>query len=59
MAAYVWIGGIACAFAAPGSCDIALPWTLRGDELVALVVLPASLVLGLVGAGFFTARRPS
>ena len=59
VAAYVWIGGMACAFAAPGTCDVALPWALRGDELVALVVLPALLVLGLFGAGLFTARRAS
>ena len=29
----------------PGTCDIAFPWALRGDELVALVGSPAVLVL--------------
>lgn len=42
---YLYIGGLACAFGGPnGACRIPLPWTLRGEDLTLLVLLPGAVV---------------
>jgi hypothetical protein len=58
---YIWAFGMACAFvtsATPGSCGPKPPWTLRGEDLLYLVILPG-LVVGALVAGAWAAGRAS
>ena len=57
---YQWAFGMACAFSgAEGSrnCRFKAPWELRGEDLVALVLVPGGVVLLLFFLSWITGRR--
>jgi hypothetical protein len=55
---YVWISGLACAFGSPGgNCSIPLPWSLRGEDLTLLVLMPGAVVAGLLALAWLSRRR--
>lgn len=55
---YVWISGLACAFGSPGgNCSIPLPWSLRGEDLRLLVLMPGAVVAGLLALAWLSGRR--
>jgi len=59
---YIWAFGMACAFVtnpAPGGCRPKPPWTLRGEDLRFLVILPGLAVSALVAAAWATGRARS
>lgn len=50
IAAYVYLHALGCAYvtsSAPGACGIDMPWELRGEDLVILVLIPGAIVGGL------------
>jgi hypothetical protein len=56
---YIWAFGMACAFVTSGTagaCGPRPPWTLRGEDLRYLVILPA-LVVGALAAAAWAAGR--
>lgn len=56
---YLWVFGIACGFVTSGTlgrCGPKMPWTLRGDDLKYLVLLPG-LVVGALVVGAWTTSR--
>lgn len=55
---YVWISGLACAFGSPsGNCSIPLPWSLRGEDLTLLVLMPGGVVASLLALSWLSGRR--
>lgn len=55
---YLWISGLACAFGSPsGNCSVPMPWTLHGEDLMILVLLPGALVAGLFALACLSGRR--
>lgn len=55
---YLWISGLARAFGSPsGKCSLPLPWTLRGEDLMILVLLPGAVVAGLFALAWRSGRR--
>lgn len=55
---YLWIMSLNCAFgSARGNCITIWPWELRGEDLWLLILIPGSLITGLVGAALLT-RSP-
>ncbi|KJS44299.1 MAG: methionine synthase [Roseovarius sp. BRH_c41] len=55
---YIWISGLACAFGAPsGACSIPMPWTLRGEDLMILVLMPGAVVAVLLGLACLSGWR--
>lgn len=51
IAGYIWISGLACAYSGTGACRIRAPWTLAGEDLVIMVLVPGMMcaVLTLLG----------
>ena len=51
VAGYIWISEMACAYSGPGACRIRPPWTLAGEDLVIMVLVPGMMcaVLTLLG----------
>jgi hypothetical protein len=48
---YSWIVSLACAYSSPnGQCGTTWPWQLGGEDLLFLIVIPATLLSGLAGA---------
>lgn len=59
---YIWAFGMACAFVTSGnagSCGPKAPWTLRGEDLRYLVILPAFVVGALAAAAWAVGRGSS
>jgi hypothetical protein len=57
-AGYLYIAALACAFGGQaGSCPIPLPWTLRGEDLMLLVLLPAAVVAVAFALAWWLGRR--
>lgn len=55
---YIWISGLACAFGSPsGGCSIPMPWALRGEDLMILVLMPGAVVAVLLGLAYLSGRR--
>ncbi|MGX0976433.1 hypothetical protein ACSSVY_002149 [Roseovarius sp. MBR-51] len=55
---YVWISGLACAFGSlSGTCSIPMPWSLRGEDLMILVLMPGAVVAALIGLAYLSGRR--
>lgn len=55
---YFWISGLACAFGSTsGDCSIPMPWTLRGEDLMFLVLMPGSVVAGLFTLAYLNGRH--
>ncbi|MGI3185802.1 methionine synthase [Nioella aestuarii] len=63
LAGLVWIGGyvyinsLACAFRSGSSCRITMPWRMTGEDLLLLVLIPASIVLILLFFAWLAHRR--
>lgn len=57
---YLYISGLACAFSGPNvrSCTMPKPWNLRGDDLLLMVLIPGSVLLALLAAGWLVGRKP-
>jgi hypothetical protein len=54
---YIWAHGLACAFGSPGgNCRIKMPWSLRGEDLIYLVLLPLTVVLLLLLLAWLAGR---
>ena len=45
---YLYVSGLACGFGNASSCGIRMPWQMRGEDLLFLVLLPGSVVLALL-----------
>lgn len=56
---YLYISGMACAFRGPGnqSCAIPAPWELHGDDFQLMVLIPLSVLLALLLAGWIVGRK--
>lgn len=56
---YVYIAGLACAFGNVNaqSCEMPMPWELRGDDLQVMLLLPGAFFLALLLAGWFIGRN--
>ncbi|WP_254700168.1 methionine synthase [Roseovarius sp. EC-SD190] len=58
IAGYIWISGLACAFGSPnGRCVFPMPWDMRGEDLMILVLFPAALVATLLVLARISGRR--
>jgi len=56
--AYLYIGGLACAFSGPNAtnCGLKMPWELTGGDLTMLVYVPLGLLIVLLLAAIATGR---
>lgn len=41
---YLYINGLACAFANISPCRIRMPWRMTGEDMLLLVIIPAAIV---------------
>jgi len=56
---YVYLGGQACACASTSApCRLPMPWTLRGEDLLVMVAVPALVPLALFGFALLPRRKP-
>lgn len=54
---YLYVSGLACAFGSlSGTCAVPTPWSLRGEDLMLMVVLPALVPLALFGLALWPRR---
>lgn len=58
-AGYIWISGLACAFSQSQSCDIPAPWSLRGEDLIMMVLIPGGITGALLLIGWALGRKRS
>lgn len=54
---YLWMTAMACAFTTSGDCSIKLPWQMRGEDLIILVIAPAMIVGALLLLGYLSRPR--
>jgi hypothetical protein len=54
---YYWVSGMACSFVTTGGCRVPMPWSLRGEDLQVLVLIPGGVVAVLLMAAVLTGRR--
>lgn len=53
---YWFINELSCAFASRPNCALGMPWALRGDDFLYLVLVPAVVTLGLFALAWRTGR---
>lgn len=46
---YIYISAMACAFSTNGSCSVQAPWTLSGEDLQFMLLIPGAIFVVLLG----------
>ena len=54
---YLWVSAMACAYANASDCSIKMPWDMRGEDLMMLVIVPAMIVGSLLLLGYMAGPR--
>ncbi len=52
---YIYVMSLGCAFGSPNSssCNIKMPWTLRGEDFSFLIGMPAIMLVFLLVIAFY------
>ena len=54
---YLWATAMACAYTNSSDCSIRLPWQMQGEDLIILVIAPATIVGSLLLLGILSRPR--